>query len=540
MSLRETYRGRLREKYERIKTVCSPDVPVLMWNTYSDVTLESEPSIRRDYNVVQWKYDDPFSREPATLQGLLSRSLHTVVIGAAGSGKSQLLRYLLLDALDDAAWLPVYVPLRRVGQAVDENGGLSAVGLTDSLWSAAVRDGLDMTRDTFGEFARWGQLVLLMDGLDELPPGRAGAVAQAIADLRDRYSDCPMIVSSRPFRAALAWDSFRVLRVRPMRREQTLDMIDRAAPDGAHKEKFTAFLADAGGASMTRLAGNPLLPQLMFMTHDEWKADASPHVFYRQALRALFHDQDDKKPNFRRVTCTGVELDELEAPLEGIAIHLAPAGESSFPSPEVERVLRASDGRGGGRFSGGVDGLIEDLEQTVGVVTQEGGRYEFIHPNLTDYLAARFIVRQEPETIRELVATFAYDLWRPDIVRLVSDIGPVAYERDFLLPELSQILATVDGLGASGRALLRGCALRVVVLEDTRVVVTWGTFARRIAAIGAMHVPRARLIGTGRFGADWISAAPESRNRLGGPRSGGAKRTPHPAPRGRVLRTACL
>ena len=53
MSLRETYRGRLREKYERIKTVCSPDVPVLMWNTYSDVTLESEPSIRRDYNVVQ-------------------------------------------------------------------------------------------------------------------------------------------------------------------------------------------------------------------------------------------------------------------------------------------------------------------------------------------------------------------------------------------------------------------------------------------------------------------------------------------------------
>ena len=154
-------------------------------------------------------------------------------------------------------------------------------------------------RDTFDEFARWGQLVFFLDGLDEVPPGDVGVAAQAIADLRDRFSDCPMVVTSRPFKDALAWDSFRVLRIAPMSREQSLALIDRVAPDGDRKRDFTAFLSDAGEARVSGLLSNPLLAHLMFMTYDEWRADASPYVFYRHVLRTLFRDQDNRKPNFQ-------------------------------------------------------------------------------------------------------------------------------------------------------------------------------------------------------------------------------------------------
>ena len=105
------------------------------------------------------------------------------------------------------------------------------------------------------------------------------------------------------------------------------------------------------------------------------------------------------------------------------------------------------------------------------------------------------------------MSAFAYRLWRPDVVRLVRDVGPLAYERCFLLPELEQIVEAVDRFGADGQALLRTCALRVEVLEEDRIAITWGNLGRRIAALGAMHIAQARLIGTGRFGSEWISAA---------------------------------
>ena len=505
--LRAAYTGRLLDKYKRIKTVSSPDSPVLLRDIFTHVTLESEPSIRRDFNVLRWNYEGPLALESPTLRGLLALSRHMVIIGQGGGGKSSLLRHLLLEAIQGETWLPVYLPLRRLAWDTDASPDLSAVRLMDTLWSTAIRDGLDMARDTFDEFARWGQLVFFLDGLDEVPPGDAGVAAQAIADLRDRFSDCPMVVTSRPFKDALAWDSFRVLRIAPMSREQSLALIDRVAPDGDRKRDFAAFLSDAGEARVSGLLSNPLLAHLMFMTYDEWRADASPYVFYRHVLRTLFRDQDNRKPNFQRATRTGLHLDELEAPLEGIAIQLALAGESTFSGPEVERVLAASEDARLREIEGGVDGLLEDLEKTVGVVTKERGRYEFIHPSLVDYLAARFVVRQEPDTVRELVSAFTYRLWRPDVVRLVRDVGPLAYERCFLLPELKQIVEAVDRFGADGRALLRACALRVEVLEEDRIALTWGNLGRRIAALGAMHIARARLIGTGRFGSEWISAS---------------------------------
>ena len=142
--LRAAYTGRLLDKYKRIKTVSSPDSPVLLRDIFTHVTLESEPSIRRDFNVLRWNYEGQLALESPTLHGLLAISRHMVIIGqGGGGGKSSLLRHLLLEAIQGETWLPVYLPLRRLAWDTDASPDLSAVHLMDTLWSTAIRDGLD-------------------------------------------------------------------------------------------------------------------------------------------------------------------------------------------------------------------------------------------------------------------------------------------------------------------------------------------------------------------------------------------------------------
>ena len=180
--------------------------------------------------VVAWKVLTPeagtwFQRGPEQKQGrevqnwpvLERRSVEQwigtkrmqVIIGEPGTGKSTLLRYLVLDLLSDKPnwqtlaekWgsrLPVWLPFHFLTQRVDGHTGEDAsVGNALKAW---------LEQHTAGEI--WPlvekaindrRLILIVDGLDEWVRDEAGQYAIRALEVFANSHDVSMVASTRPY-----------------------------------------------------------------------------------------------------------------------------------------------------------------------------------------------------------------------------------------------------------------------------------------------------------------------------------------------------
>ncbi len=149
----------------------------------------------------------------------LARHRHLVVLGDPGSGKTTLLRYLALLyardmaegsrrvkedlGLDESGFLPVLLPLRKIGAFLSarqpqEDGTEGPALLLDFLYQSLKNQQLPLPPGFFEQYVQRGKAVLLLDGLDEVAdPALRRRVSQLADAFARRYPDCRFIVTSR-------------------------------------------------------------------------------------------------------------------------------------------------------------------------------------------------------------------------------------------------------------------------------------------------------------------------------------------------------
>lgn len=163
---------------------------------YSETETQQTPSTRIRSNSIQ---------ETRTSVGeWLSRHDKTVILGEPGYGKSALLRVIALQLLNDRddhftlTWnglLPVWVSFGGFSTAIQEQPGLSFEDYFDR-W--LHQNGADDARPLFRRAVKQGEMLLLVDGLDE------GQDVNAAKQAMDRISaflsirPTPAVFTSRP------------------------------------------------------------------------------------------------------------------------------------------------------------------------------------------------------------------------------------------------------------------------------------------------------------------------------------------------------
>jgi hypothetical protein len=125
---------------------------------------------------------------------ILSRNSLAVVLGDPGSGKSSLLKFLVMrwvaDDLSsaDTRPLPIWIDLKEYAQ--------DRRGLLEYSESGCTTYGLNS--GTLHERLLEGAAALYLDGLDEIFDGRIrGLVVEEITAFASRYTQAPVIVTSR-------------------------------------------------------------------------------------------------------------------------------------------------------------------------------------------------------------------------------------------------------------------------------------------------------------------------------------------------------
>lgn len=176
------YKNYIKQKYSEIYVPFRPGRPLILQNIYVPLRLyQSQISEKVDSKDVIRK----FSR--------------LVVVGEPGSGKSTMLRHLLLSFTNNPSnkflnsKFPILLELNRLADP--------RIKLYDELLSTLNSSDSDNKFPNGGEFLtrrlKEGNLIIFMDGLDEITPHERSRVIQNIKDFATKYSKISFVITCR-------------------------------------------------------------------------------------------------------------------------------------------------------------------------------------------------------------------------------------------------------------------------------------------------------------------------------------------------------
>ena len=329
---------------------------------------------------------------------ILTRERLVVVLGDPGSGKTSLLKFLVMQWASQepgtASLLPIWIDLKEYAK---ERNGL--VGYCES-GSATFR--LDARK--VDELLKGGKAAIYLDGLDEIFDGPTrGSVIEEIAAFAARYTQAPVVVTSRVvgYEAdRLGNAGFAHATLEDFDDEQVLSFVgkwhDVAEEDANQRSRLQRQLQSAlrESRAVRELAGNPLLLTMMAILNRTQALPRNRVELYAQASRVLLHEWDASR-SLPVDTFARQEKEELLRELAGVMQQQEPglAGNLIDRSSLVELFRRFLKNLGILDFHDKATSLVRQLTERNFILCFAGAdRFSFVHRTFLEYFCAAWFV----------------------------------------------------------------------------------------------------------------------------------------------------
>ncbi|MFJ3527191.1 NACHT domain-containing protein [Streptomyces sp. NPDC090132] len=372
---------------------------------------------------------------PRRVDALLAERPRVLLRGDAGAGKTTLVWWLAahasagtlgpkLTALNGL--VPFVVPLRTLRA---RGGAFPSVGQLAAASSTAVDD---PPEGWTGRVLEAGRGLLLVDGLDEVPPDEREAAYDWLSRLLRRYPATRCVATVRPHAVAPGWlasEDFEELRLLPMRNEDIaafvaawhraarLDDPDHAALSELERDLVRQFDTNS---TLSNLARTPLLCAVICALHRR-RQGLLPETrwsLYDSALTMLLGNRDKR----RRIDAPEgitMNVDEQAELLQRIAIWLVRGGQTELDREQalhqLEQGLRGMEQI---RRQGAAPEVLTHLLNRSGVLQERAdGVYQFAHRTFQDFLAAKEFV--EGGHLHELIGRADSHQWQ-DVILLAA------------------------------------------------------------------------------------------------------------------------
>jgi formylglycine-generating enzyme required for sulfatase activity len=417
---------------------------------------ETEPKQPGAYREPTWEAGK--DREVAFDEALrlaLRHGFHgAVVLGDPGTGKTTLLKHLLLAATDPTAGpgrlglppqtVPVLIELRSLRDP--------AAGLRAAVTEAVERT--DPSLDAAGfalELLRRDHLLVLADGLDEIAdPTQRAEVSRWIEEVVSILPRSTFVVTSRYAgyqEDARLSSRFLELHVRELVEHEARRFIhgwygavEARAELGRAPELAARLAEEAAGelagrifdredprtASLTELATNPLMLQILCLVHRDRKHLPERRVeLYGECCLVLLELW--RRAKGMAVSLTAAQAQRLLQPLA----HWLHANQRKEATAEEIQPLLATPLRDLGRSPADAETFLAAIRDQSGILVNVGSSYTFLHLSFQEYLCARHLqdqVVRAPELLVDLATHFGETWWREVILLVVGLDNPGLFE----------------------------------------------------------------------------------------------------------------
>ena len=287
----QKYADKAEADYSMKKTLLYFERKRPFYNMYvcNDLRLHRGPGGRRS--------DDWSLKKDMTVSALEQFSKCSIIQGTGGIGKSMFMTHLFLSSVNEYkkdGRLPVLVLLKDYKEKYPD--------LITVILNALQKYDPDITQQDVIRLLEENNLILLLDGLDEIQSQLKESFDDNLDSFVKRYPECQIVLSSRPISDFVSYQAFVVYDICPLREEQAVEMVERLEFwDEEAKLNFLKDLKNHLYSSHTEFASNPLLLTIMLMTYSmHGDIPAKMHSFYRKAYETMARLHDNTKGSYVR------------------------------------------------------------------------------------------------------------------------------------------------------------------------------------------------------------------------------------------------
>ena len=423
------------------------------------VPLEVEPTATQEAKIIDEPQlgdvtapDDVPSGRRRSIGHLLQTEAHISILGSPGSGKSTLIKRLAVaysdhgrlkasgDGLPEATWFPLAVRCRHMGLSAERP--MSEI-IRDSFLRTEHPELVEDFMRLIGDQLRVGNVLLLIDGLDEIPTtsARSSFVSQLRTFLA-RYPAIRLVLTSREvgFRqvAGAVYSICSVYKVAELSADSIAALVGAwhhevvgSGPEVQVKaSQLTSIIVRTD--RVRRLAVNPLLLTILLLVQ-RWvgQLPRKRTVLYQKAIEVLLMtwNVEGHEP---------IDLDEALPQLGYAAYRMMVAKESSVSAAELSQLFQ--DARRDlpellAYSNITVNTFLTRVEERSSLLILSGYRvidgallpvYEFKHLTFQEYLAAQALVnrwlpaRDQGKSLLDLLEPILENADWSEVVRMAA------------------------------------------------------------------------------------------------------------------------
>ena len=409
--------------------------PVSLDSIYTNVQLlearnilkfASRDEMEKDFKVNRNRRFVSEDNQSRTGIDVANAKQYLMVLGAPGAGKSTFLRKVGLDAIKGKKQgyqhdcIPVFLELKRLTekeidlkQIIIEEFKLCKFPKAEQIATKALNK---------------GKLLILLDGLDEVPTINLNAVIDRIQDFVDLYDQNRFIISCRTAFYKSSFNRFTDVEMADFNDSQIEQYINNWFNSAADQQDNTAtncwsLLQQPEYKAAQELARTPLLLTFLCLVYD--KSEIFPNnrsVLYGKALRILLEEWAADKRIRRDKIYQGLNTGLEEILLAKIAYQGLDKDKLFYDKQDLITQIKdflATNLNAPKHLDG--KKVLSEIEVQQGILVQRAENiYSFSHLTLQEYLTAQYIV--DKNLIQYLVSNHLTDTRWQEVFLLVAGL----------------------------------------------------------------------------------------------------------------------
>lgn len=315
-----------------------------------------------------------------------------LIVGTGGLGKSMMMRHLLLysaNSYQTERRVPILIQLKNYSPQLSFfNMLLDTIQSFDNITEEQLRESLIN-----------GDVILLLDGIDEIKSNYLVKFEMEIGKFSDKYPEVCIIMSSRSFKSFIDYINFTTMELQPFTLNESLALIKKLdfRPDEPDiKKRFYYAVETELYRTHGEFIQNPLLLTIMLLTFEQYaEIPAKRYLFYKEAFDTLAQKHDATKGAYQRVFKTGLSAFQISDYIAEFCARTYMDEQYEFSQLEISKVFDEMKIVRENTNNITAEDFIYDLVNNICILFAEGDAYHFTHRSFQEYFCAVFFAKQK-------------------------------------------------------------------------------------------------------------------------------------------------